>query len=161
MAHDPDQAGNDLWIGGQQAAQQRTPGEMDGHPVGKAVQLRGQRLGGGHHEQRVGQATTLWPAGGPPGGRGHRGRAGVDPDDQPVRLGGRGGQHEATVTGPEVDGRRAVAGDQVLESADVHLSEAPAVQRSHRSSLRCCRCWSDGSLVHPARRYSPVPGPGR
>jgi hypothetical protein len=86
---------------------------VDGDQVGQPVQVRRQRLGGRDHEQRVGQAAPLGPAPGPPRRLGHGGGAGVDAEDQPVRLGSRGGQHEAAVTGPEVDSRRPVAGGEV------------------------------------------------
>jgi hypothetical protein len=131
-AHDPDQPVHHRRVGVKQAAQQRTPGKVDGHQVGQAVQLRRQRLGGGHHEQRVRQATALGPAAGPARRLGHRRRAGVDPDDQPVHL-GRRGQHEAAVAGPQVDGRRPVAGGKVMELADVHVLYAPAGNHPHHA----------------------------
>ena len=110
-AHDPHKAVEDRRVGGQQAPQQR--------PQGKWTLTRSARpssscaLGGGHHEQRVRQPAALGPPGGPPRRLGHPGRAGVDPDDQPVRR-AQGGQHGAAVTGPEVDGRRLVPGGKVL-----------------------------------------------
>jgi hypothetical protein len=130
-AHDPGQPGQHRRLGGQQAAQQRAPGEVDGHQVGQAVQLRRQGLGRGHHEQRVGQPAPLGPAAGPPRRLGHRRRAGVHPDDQPVRVGGGRRQREPPVAGAEVDGCRPVPGGQVMDLADVHVPGAPALDDPH------------------------------
>jgi hypothetical protein len=107
---------------------------VDGDQIGQPVQLRRQRLGGGHHKQGVGPAAPLGPAAGPPRRLGHGGRTGVDTDDQAVRLGGRRGQHEAAVTGPEVDGCRPVAGGEVMKLADVHVLHAPAGNGQHEVS---------------------------
>jgi hypothetical protein len=104
---------------------------VDGHQVGQAVQLRRQGLGRGHHEQRVGQPAPLGPAAGPPRRIGHRRRAGVDPDDQPVRVGGGRRQREPPVAAAEVDGCRPVAGGQVMDLADVHVPGAPALDDPH------------------------------
>jgi hypothetical protein len=104
---------------------------VDGHQVGQAVQLGRQSLGRGHHEQRVGQPAPLGPAAGPPRRLGHRRRAGVHPDDQPVRVGGGRRQREPPVAGAEVDGCRPVAGGQVMDLADVHVPGAPALDDPH------------------------------
>jgi len=134
-AHAPGQATQDRRVGGQQAAQQRAPGEVDGDQVGQAVQRGGEGLGGRDHEPGVGQAAAVGPAGGPPGRLGHGGRAGVDPDHQPVRLGGGCRQHEPAVAGAEVEGDRPVAGGQVMELADVHVLDAPAGHHTQHPKL--------------------------
>jgi hypothetical protein len=129
--HDPGQPAQHRRLGGQQTAQQRAPGEVDGHQVGQAVQLRRQGLGRGHHEQRVGQPAPLGSAAGPSRRLSHRGRAGVHPDDQPVRVGDGRRQREPPVAGAKVDGCRPVAGGQVMDLADVHVPGAPALDDPH------------------------------
>ena len=108
------------------------PGKVDGDQVGHPVQLRGQRLDGGHHEQGVGEPAARGPGRRPPRRGRHPGRVGVDADDQPVGLRGGRGQHVAAVAGPQVNGGRRVPGGQLLESADIHLPQTPAHHHAHR-----------------------------
>jgi hypothetical protein len=158
-AQGPGQAVQDLRVGGQQAAQQRAPGKVDGDPVGQAVQPGREGLGGRDHEAGVGQAAAPGPAGSAPGRLGHGGRAGVDPDHQPVGLGGGSHEHEPAVAGAEVEGDRPAAGGQVMELADVHVLGALAGHHAHRKVLS----WSMGScssLPGRSRWRSPFPGLG-
>jgi hypothetical protein len=132
---------------------------VDGDPVGQAVQPGRERLGGRDHEPGVGQTPAPGPASGPPGRLGHGGGAGVDPDHQPVRLGGGGREHEPAVAGAEVEGDRPVAGGQVMELADVHVLHAPA---GHHTQHRKVLPWSIGSgssVTH--RRPAAQPNSGR
>jgi hypothetical protein len=168
-AHGPGQAAKDHRVGGQQAAQQRAPGEVDADPVGQPVQPGREGLGGREHEHGVGQATTVAAAGGAPGRLGHGGRAGVDPDHQPVLLGGGGREHEPAIAGAEVEGDRPVAGGQVMELADVHVLHAPAGHHTQhrripslvdRVEVQCRRPGPAAQPISRERRRPRVEDPG-
>lgn len=91
-------------------------------------------LGGRHGEQRVRHGAAT---GGPARGLGHAGGVGVDADEQRLRPGGGGSQDTAAVTGAEIDRDPAVAGGELLESADVELEEAAALNDAqHAPSLK-------------------------
>jgi len=113
------------------AAQERAPRKPHGDGVGDAAQLRRRRLGGASDEQHIRQPALAGRPGGTPGCLGHRGRVGVEADDESPGI-GRGGTKDApAVAGPEVDDHPLVAGDQVGELADVHLVDAPADDGTH------------------------------
>jgi hypothetical protein len=82
---------------------------MNGDGGGDAVQIRRQGLGGGDDEERVGQAAALRGTGGAVRCLGHGGGVGVDTDHEQVGTGCGRLQHEATVTGTEIDDGGGVA----------------------------------------------------
>lgn len=109
------------------AAQQRAPREVDGQRPGDALQRLRRVLGGRDDEQRVRESAA---ASGAARGLGHAGGAGVDADDERLRMGGGGSQDAAAVTGAEIDRDPGVAGGECFESADVELEQAAALDNA-------------------------------
>jgi hypothetical protein len=107
-------------IGAEDAAQQRSPGEVDGERSGDPEQRLRRVLGGRDREQRVRQRAALRRS---PRRPRHALGAGVHADHERVRPRARGGEHVPAVAGAEVDHDARVARRQALESADVELVE--------------------------------------
>jgi hypothetical protein len=111
------------------AAQERSPREMDRHLPGDADEGVREALDRRDDEQDV--------RGPPPQGRAGAIRepvgARVERDDQRVRIGTGGRQREVTVTRADVDDRASVRPRQPVELTDVDLGESPSRERSHRT----------------------------
>jgi hypothetical protein len=117
------------------AAQQRSPGEVNGDQVGEPIELGGKALGGRDNEDGVRPTAALWRLAGATRGFDHAGSAGVDADHQLIGVRCRAGEDEPAVAGSDVDGYRGVRGRGIGQSADVDLGEAPASQDVHRAMI--------------------------
>ena len=143
-------------VEGQRTAQQRAPRQLDGDEVGDPGQLGGERLGGRRDEQGVGRPPRRGGSGGTTGRLGHGVGAGVDADDERARVGGRGGQHEPSVAGAQVDHDPGGAGAPGGELADVHLVDALADHDAHARTLRDGRRTRNGLADRVRREGSPT-----
>ena len=90
-------------------------------------------------------------SGGAPGRLGHGVRAGVDADDEGVRVGGSGGQDEPAVAGAQVDHDPGRAGPSMSELADVHLVDALADHGAHAATVRDLRRVRHDPAYTPSR----------
>ena len=103
-------------------------GKDDRHEVGDASQRRTrERLDAGGQEERVAETAAV----GASGGLGHRGRGGIETDDQGVGRGRGASQHGPAVAGAEVDDHPLGAGDPVGDLADVDVGGSAADDVSH------------------------------
>ena len=96
----PRDAGEHRVVAAEDAAQQRSPREVDGERGGEAVERLRRVLRRGDGEDGVRQRV---PSRGAAGGLRHAGGTRVEADHERVRARGSGGEHEAPVARSEVD----------------------------------------------------------
>jgi len=135
----------------QDETEQRAPRELDAHLVRRAVELLGQVLGGGQHEQHVVQATPgrLREAG--PERRG----AGVDRHEQLGRIAGRPAHRELGVARADVDRQSVVLSRECSESADVDVAQTTMRQNPHTRTLPLRLGTAPARIAH--RKAIPLP----
>ena len=98
------------------------------HPLHQSAVVVDQQL-------LVRQAALAGPAGGTTRRLEHRGRVGIDADDEGPRGPRRATEDGPPVSGSEIDDHPLVAGDQAGDLADVHVRDAAADERAHRAMI--------------------------
>lgn len=131
LAEQAGQAADDERVGGQQAVQEGTPGQYDGHLVGASRQPAGQCCGAFDEEERIRLPALGRPAGGATRGVTHAGRAGIDADEQRAGLAPGTTKHGAAIAGAHVHDHPLVAGDQAVELTDVEFEETATDDLTH------------------------------
>jgi hypothetical protein len=107
----------------QDAAQQRSPWEVDRQRLREAVQRSRRVLGRGDGEQRVRRRAAARAAA---GGLRHAGRVGVDADDERLGITSGCGEHVAAVARAQIKCHAGVSRGNRSDLADVHFLELAA-----------------------------------
>jgi hypothetical protein len=111
--------------------QQRAPRQRDTHLGDAPVQCGQRRPRVGGQEQGVGLTTLVGRPSSAPRRLAQAARISVDTDDQRLWMGPGKPGHRPTVTGAQIHDRPLVAGDQLVDLADVDFGEPTSDGDAH------------------------------